>query len=190
MSGETGSQGARRCLIPTKGTMRKIVVIMVAVAALLVAAQASAHGLIAHHGPHASAVRIEQSQKANLKHARFLCHYGRNKTRRWGCAAVKWLTRELHETEALLRPRPTDEGAWSCIHRYEGAWTSNTGNGYFGGLQMDWSFMRLYGSQYVRRWGTADNWPVWAQLDAARRARDSGRGYGPWPNTARACGLL
>ena len=77
-----------------------------------------------------------------------------------------------------------------CIHHYEGAWTSNTGNGYYGGLQMDYGFMRSYGSEFVQRWGTADNWPVWAQLLAAVRAHESGRGFTPWPNTARACGLL
>jgi hypothetical protein len=77
-----------------------------------------------------------------------------------------------------------------CIHRYEGAWTSNTGNGYYGGLQMDYGFMRNYGPEFVRRWGTADNWPVWAQLEAAARAHQSGRGFSPWPNTARACGLI
>ena len=67
--------------------------------------------------------------------------------------------------------------------------TSNTGNGYYGGLQMDWRFMQRYGPEFVARWGTADNWPVWAQLEAAARAHDSGRGFTPWPNTARACGL-
>jgi hypothetical protein len=82
------------------------------------------------------------------------------------------------------------EHAFACIHRYEGAWTANTGNGYYGGLQMDIGFQSRYGSDYVRRWGTADNWPAWAQLTAAVRAYRSGRGFGPWPNTARACGLL
>jgi hypothetical protein len=77
-----------------------------------------------------------------------------------------------------------------CIHRYEGAWNSNTGNGYYGGLQMDRRFMLLYGPQFVARWGTADHWPVWAQIEAAARAHQSGRGFTPWPNTARACGLL
>jgi hypothetical protein len=81
-------------------------------------------------------------------------------------------------------------GAFFCIHRYEGAWGSNTGNGYYGGLQMDLQFQGLYGPEFLRRWGTADNWPVWAQLQAAVRAYESGRGFGPWPNTARACGLL
>jgi hypothetical protein len=80
--------------------------------------------------------------------------------------------------------------AFTCIHRYEGAWDANTGNGYYGGLQMDIGFQSTYGGAYLRRWGTADHWPVWAQLEAAARAYQSGRGFGPWPNTARMCGLI
>jgi Transglycosylase-like domain len=81
-------------------------------------------------------------------------------------------------------------GAFLCIHRYEGSWTSNTGNGYYGGLQMDRRFMQIYGPEFIARWGTADNWPAWAQLETAARAHDAGRGFSPWPNTARFCGLL
>lgn len=77
-----------------------------------------------------------------------------------------------------------------CIHHYEGAWNANTGNGYYGGLQMDLTFQGSYGAEFLRRWGTADNWPVWAQLQAAARAYQAGRGFYPWPNTARACGLI
>ncbi len=80
--------------------------------------------------------------------------------------------------------------AFLCIHRYEGSWDANTGNGYYGGLQMDIGFQRLYGAEFVRLWGTADNWPSWAQLEVSARAYTSGRGFNPWPNTARACGLL
>jgi hypothetical protein len=80
--------------------------------------------------------------------------------------------------------------AFQCIHRYEGAWTSNTGNGYYGGLQMDIAFQSRYGGDFLNRWGTADNWPVWAQIQAAAVAYQSGRGFYPWPNTARACGLI
>jgi hypothetical protein len=80
--------------------------------------------------------------------------------------------------------------SFMCIHHYEGAWNANTGNGYYGGLQMDRSFQGSYGADFLRRWGTADNWPVWAQLQAAARAYQSGRGFYPWPNTARACGLI
>lgn len=77
-----------------------------------------------------------------------------------------------------------------CIHDFEGAWNANTGNGYYGGLQMDDGFMRHYGAAYLQRWGTADRWPAWAQIAAAVRAYRSGRGFWPWPNTARACGLF
>jgi hypothetical protein len=77
-----------------------------------------------------------------------------------------------------------------CIHHFEGAWNANTGNGYYGGLQLDLSFQALYGPEFLDRFGTADNWPVWAQLQAAVRAYQSGRGFTPWPNTARFCGLL
>ena len=82
------------------------------------------------------------------------------------------------------------QSAFLCIHHYEGSWTANTGNGYYGGLQMDVAFQSRYGGEYLSRWGTADNWPVWAQIHAAARAYQSGRGFYPWPNTARACGLI
>jgi hypothetical protein len=95
--------------------------------------------------------------------------------------------------EHAVRRANVDSGllnALLCIHSYEGAWDSNTGNGYYGGLQMDRRFMLLYGAGFVARWGTADHWPVWAQLETAARAHESGRGFTPWPHTARACGLL
>jgi hypothetical protein len=78
---------------------------------------------------------------------------------------------------------------WRCIHEHEGAWNANTGNGYYGGLQMDYSFMQAHGPQFLARWGTADKWPVWAQIAAAEDAYHSGRGFGPWPNTRRMCGV-
>ena len=80
--------------------------------------------------------------------------------------------------------------AFACIHRFEGAWNANTGNGYYGGLQMDIAFQSRYGGAFLHRWGTADNWPVWAQLETAARAYRAGRGFAPWPNTARYCGLV
>jgi hypothetical protein len=89
----------------------------------------------------------------------------------------------------IAGPRSLTE-KFLCIHRYEGDWTSNTGNGYFGGLQMDWTFMQRYGADYLALWGTADRWPPWAQVEASVRAYDAGRGFYPWPHTAAACGLL
>jgi hypothetical protein len=105
-------------------------------------------------------------------------------------SAAAALSVSEHETATRARLEPSLLRAFLCIHHYEGAWNANTGNGYYGGLQMDWSFMRTYGARFVERWGSADNWPAWAQLDAAARALRSGRGFAPWPSTARLCGLL
>ncbi len=77
-----------------------------------------------------------------------------------------------------------------CVHRGEGSWTAATGNGYYGGLQLDLDFQRTYGGPFLRAWGTADHWPPYVQIAVAEAARLSGRGYHPWPRTARACGLI
>lgn len=85
------------------------------------------------------------------------------------------------------------EDAFLCIFRYERGgdrWQTNTGNGYFGGLQMDRDFMAGYGLEFLRAWGTANNWPPSVQIAVSMRAYLSGRGFHPWPNTARKCGLL
>jgi hypothetical protein len=102
--------------------------------------------------------------------------------------AALLVARRVNLRRALASARLVS--AFRCIHRYEGAWTSNSGNGYYGGLQMDRAFMRMYGRDFLRRWGTADQWPAWAQIETAARAHRSGRGFWPWPNSARACGLL
>ena len=82
------------------------------------------------------------------------------------------------------------ERQWRCIHTREGSWTANTGNGYYGGLQMDLTFQRTYGSYLLRAKGTADRWTPYEQMWVAERAYRSGRGFYPWPNTARACGYI
>ena len=105
-------------------------------------------------------------------------------------AATMTLRVSRHATHlSLIGPRWLTD-AFTCIHHFEGAWNANSGNGYYGGLQMNYGFMSHYGGSYLGRWGTADRWPAWAQIDVAVRAYRSGRGFWPWPNTARACGLL
>jgi len=76
---------------------------------------------------------------------------------------------------------------WGCIHRHEGAW-DDPNPPHYGGLQFDDSFQQTYGPEFFRRWGDAGNWPIWAQLIAAERAYRT-RGFGPWPNTRRMCGV-
>lgn len=93
-----------------------------------------------------------------------------------------------HHHPARLH-RPPHFQQWLCIHRYEGSWSANTGNGYYGGLQMDWSFMASYGPRLLHRKGTANHWTPLEQMWAAERAWRV-RGFYPWPSTAHACGLL
>ena len=88
-----------------------------------------------------------------------------------------------------LRIRLERYSAWVCIHRHEGAW-NDSGDPYWGGLQMDRGFMRTYAPSFLLRKGLANRWTPLEQMWVAERAHRSGRGYGPWPNTARNCGLL
>ena len=100
---------------------------------------------------------------------------------------LSWKQR-AHDLEQRAQ-HPPYESAWLCIHRYEGSWTDG-GAPYYGGLQMDISFQQAYGSYLLRTKGTADHWTPAEQMWVAARAHMSGRGFTPWPNTARACGLI
>jgi hypothetical protein len=84
---------------------------------------------------------------------------------------------------------PRHRRGWMCIHRYEGAW-SDDGSPYYGGLQMDIGFQQHYGGMLLHGKGTADNWTPLEQMWVAERAYRSGRGFYPWPNAARYCGLI
>jgi hypothetical protein len=54
---------------------------------------------------------------------------------------------------------------------------------------MDWNFMQAYGAKFLRQWGAAGNWPVWAQLRAGVMGAKARGGFNPWPNTRKPCGL-
>jgi hypothetical protein len=78
---------------------------------------------------------------------------------------------------------------WRCIHRWEGSWT-DPNSPYYGGLQMDLTFQRAYGPRLLRHKGTANHWAPYEQMWVAERALKAGRGFHPWPLTARRCGLI
>lgn len=107
----------------------------------------------------------------------------------------------------LHAQNPPHKAQWLCIHRYEGSW-SDPEAPFWGGLQMDRVFMAGYGAAFVRKYGgqlrytyekgkwalrayggEADKWTPLEQMWAAEKAHRK-RGFGPWPNTARYCGLL
>ncbi len=106
--------------------------------------------------------------------------------RRW----VRNLWRQRATRIARKGQHPPHRAQWLCLHRYEGAWNANTGNGYYGGLQMNLAFQRVFGAYLLRKKGTADKWTPAEQMWVAERAHASGAGFLPWPNTARICGLI
>jgi hypothetical protein len=109
----------------------------------------------------------------------------------------RWV-RDLWRARAARTRRrahnPPHEWAWRCLHAHERhpamGWRTRTGNGFYGGLQMDWQFMATYGTRLLRAKGTADKWTPLEQMWVAERAVRAGRGFYPWPNSARACGLI
>jgi hypothetical protein len=109
----------------------------------------------------------------------------------------RWV-RDLWRRRALrtrrLAQNPPHKRAWLCLYRYERqpaqGWRTRTGNGFYGGLQMDWQFMATYGGRLLRRKGTADSWTALEQMWVGERALRAGRGFYPWPNSARVCGLI
>jgi hypothetical protein len=101
-------------------------------------------------------------------------------------AVLLW---KRHAAEARRRAaHPPHEAAFRCIHRFEASWQDG-GSPYYGGLQMDLGFQQTYGRRLFQTKGTADHWTPLEQMWTAEKAHRS-RGFWPWPNTARYCGLL
>jgi hypothetical protein len=135
-------------------------------------------------------------------HAHYAIRWGRKHSHLTGAATVKrnhrWLRRTMHRKISTYRVRVYRSRLWIpgwarsgllCIHGYEGSWT-DSGDPYWGGLQMDRSFMGSYAPGWLLRRGYADSWSPAEQMWVAYRAIRSGRGWHPWPNTARYCGLI
>jgi Transglycosylase-like domain len=101
-------------------------------------------------------------------------------------AAAQWRQRSARAYKSAQHPPHLSQ--FLCIHHYEGSWT-DTGAPYYGGLQMDRTFQRSYGGWLYARKGTADHWAPIEQIWVAENALKS-RGFWPWPNTARFCGLI
>jgi hypothetical protein len=97
--------------------------------------------------------------------------------------------RRVARTMRRVAQNPPHKAGWLCIQRFEGSWTDG-GGPFYGGLQMDLGFQRTYGLALLQRKGTADRWTPLEQMWAAERAHRAGRGFYPWPNTARVCGLI
>jgi hypothetical protein len=178
-------------------------VLVLAVAALLAtAASASAVTRIPHRCQTAPAERLcaIHFHHARANHFRSLLGLSKLPYRwvaeahpaRRGRILTYWTAvhaQAKHRYEA--RPRAPWSDGWyrgaMCVHSREGSWTSNTGNGYYGGMQFSSSsWLSNGGGQYASR---ADLASPFEQLMVAYHYWRSS-GWGPWPNTAAACGLL
>ncbi len=130
----------------------------------------------------------------------------RHETWRWQRTMGRPLTRRLADPPADVQSKiavwkrvalttrrhaenPPHRRQWLCIHHFEGAW-SDPNPPYYGGLQMDLGFQRRYARGLLARRGTANHWTPLEQMWVAERAHRAGRGFYPWPNTARYCGLI
>ena len=100
---------------------------------------------------------------------------------------AQWRRRAIQARRRVHNP--PHERAWRCLQSYEGAWR-DSGDPYWGGLQMDRSFMQAYAPRHLLRRGWADRWSSVEQMWVGERALRAGRGFYPWPHTARICGLL
>jgi hypothetical protein len=149
-----------------------------------------------------SAKSAAAKQRRHRVNRRLLAHYV-SVTRRWSAVmgvhrrtpSVTATARSLRAWRRLARRtylaymHPPHKRGWLCIHRYEGAWR-DSGDPYWGGLQMDRGFMEFYAPKHLLARGWANNWSPLDQMWVAERAYRSGRGYYAWPNTARNCGLI
>ena len=114
--------------------------------------------------------------------------------------ALYWLrvaARAKHRYLVVRTSSPWSAAWYSgaiCVHEHEGAWNSDTGNGYYGGMQFsESSWLANGGGKYAPYAYEASPHD---QLLVAYHYWDAGvsgpgRGsWAPWPNTARMCGLL
>ncbi|MFT3659852.1 MAG: transglycosylase family protein [Gordonia sp. (in: high G+C Gram-positive bacteria)] len=109
--------------------------------------------------------------------------------------------REKVGENVLVKPKPATirigtkpgaphapQGVWDAIAVCESTsnWATNTGNGYYGGLQFTQSTWNAYGGQqYAPRPDLATREE---QIDIAKKVQ-AGQGWGAWPHCTRRLGL-
>jgi hypothetical protein len=146
------------------------IAVLMAALILYLASEAHAHRLSGHPKTIREQLNLVRAQ---LRHDR-------------AAGANHWRLLDRRYLHVLTHPPHLRQ--WLCIHHYEGSWT-DSGYPHWGGLQFDKSFQKTYGPDEYARYGTADHWTPLEQMWAAERAYRT-RGFYPWPNTARACGLI
>lgn len=161
---------------------------------------ATSHRSTSHRSARAAALRYLEGELQRYESLTW--HWqqltGAHRTQTAGRTLAAMAVSDLERTVGVWKQRaraahraaqhPPHLRDWMCIHRYEGAW-NDVGGPYWGGLQMSLSFQESYGPRLYRAKGTADHWTPLEQMWTAEKALKS-RGFWPWPNTARLCGLI
>ncbi|GAA3365596.1 hypothetical protein GCM10020366_66130 [Saccharopolyspora gregorii] len=114
---------------------------------------------------------------------------------RIGIAAAITLCGAPLATAAPAPERSGDAGeprtgqVWDRLAQCEsgGNWATNSGNGYYGGLQFDRSTWAAYGGEGFARYPHRASREQ--QISVASALRDDRGGYGAWPACARKLGL-
>lgn len=148
-----------------------------------------------HAQRHAIAVYREKLV-AQAKRTHITVHVKPMRKLTWNPVLIHKVNLWTRHMVKVLRARPTYVSIrlladWLCIAHYESSTTWNIRGGtYWGGLQMDVGFMNTYGGDMIRKYGGryADAWSPHDQMVVAERAYQT-RGFEPWPNTSRDCGL-
>lgn len=142
--------------------------------------------------PTVKVIRVEATHRGKTAQQWYTIAHHRQVDRDWLQKRLGVRVRELLAMQRRFHMEPTRPphyNEWLCIHGGEGAWTSNTGNGYYGGLQFAQStWDRNGGQKYAGRADLAS--PLEQMWTAENAWRESGGSFSQWPETARACGLL
>ena len=89
------------------------------------------------------------------------------------------VVRAATPTIVAVGTKTVDTSVWDSIAACEsgGNWATNTGNGYYGGLQFNLGTWAAYGGS-----GRPDQNSREQQIAVAERVRDASGGYGAWPH--------
>ncbi|MDX6451610.1 MAG: Transglycosylase-like domain [Gaiellaceae bacterium] len=131
---------------------------------------------------------------------KFFRHHGwlldprHRETRDWALGAIEAarhripvLRARLARARSRLRPPPGHRAGWVCIHSGEAAWNADTGNGFYGGLQMSYGWAGRVRNAAVLT--PAEQMAV-AEAEAAEHGWGDGWMRSQWPNTYPRCAGL
>jgi len=154
---------------------RMATALAVVIAALVATTSPAQSHLVRPVQKHATRTHHYLVAKKNYAHVLYVCIQGTGKVQKKHCRAVPWLKREMRYWSLLPSANMTGwQATYNCEHG-SGGWASNTGNGYYGGLQFDhWTWQRFGGTQYAENAHLAT--PEQQVIVASRVTYDA------WPN--------